>query len=65
MDNVKEVIAKFESESESKVIFAVEAGSKAWGFPSRDSDHDLRLVYFRPEYKKRRLGLPKRHRRKV
>lgn len=31
-----------------KVLLAVESGSRAWGFPSPDSDYDVRLVYQRP-----------------
>lgn len=30
-----------------KVIYAAEAGSRAWGFPSIDSDYDIRLIYVR------------------
>ncbi|MEM9668663.1 MAG: nucleotidyltransferase domain-containing protein [Pseudomonadota bacterium] len=37
-----------EAEHDVKVIFAIESGSRAWGFPSPDSDYDARFVYARP-----------------
>jgi predicted nucleotidyltransferase len=31
-----------------RVLLAVESGSRAWGFPSSDSDWDVRFLYLRP-----------------
>ncbi|EEL52326.1 MULTISPECIES: nucleotidyltransferase domain-containing protein [Bacillus cereus group] len=41
-------LEKIEKENNVKILFAVESGSRAWGFPSKDSDYDVRFVYIHP-----------------
>lgn len=38
-----------EREHGVKILLAIESGSRAWGFPSPDSDYDCRFVYIRPQ----------------
>ena len=37
-----------ESEESVRIFYACESGSRAWGFPSADSDWDVRFIYVRP-----------------
>ncbi len=34
-----------EKEKQIKILLACETGSRAWGFPSPDSDYDIRILY--------------------
>lgn len=37
-----------ENEQRIKIVYAVESGSRGWGFASRDSDYDVRFIYVHP-----------------
>jgi uncharacterized protein len=42
---VNALLDQLESDRHVRVLFAVESGSRAWGFASPDSDYDVRFVY--------------------
>ena len=41
-------LAAVEQTERVRLLVAVESGSRAWGFPSPDSDYDVRFIYVRP-----------------
>lgn len=45
---IKEKLTEIESEHGVHILLAVESGSRAWGFESRDSDYDVRFIYKHP-----------------
>jgi uncharacterized protein len=44
-EHIVEVLKQIEQEYEVKILYACESGSRAWGFPSKDSDYDVRFIY--------------------
>ena len=47
-DQIAARLAEIEVEYHVTVPYACESGSRAWGFPSADSDYDVRFVYVHP-----------------
>ena len=41
-------LAKMAEEEGVRILYACESGSRAWGFPSTDSDYDVRFIYAHP-----------------
>ncbi len=42
---IKDKLKELEEKHQVKVLYACETGSRAWGFPSPDSDYDVRIIY--------------------
>ena len=42
---IEKALARIEADHDVTILFAIESGSRAWGFPSPDSDYDVRFVY--------------------
>lgn len=50
-DAILTALREIELEHDVRVLYAVESGSRAWGFASADSDFDVRFIYAnRPEW---------------
>jgi predicted nucleotidyltransferase len=44
-EKIKKYLSDLEKEKGIEILLACETGSRAWGFPSPDSDFDVRVIY--------------------
>ena len=56
---IKEKLREVEKEYGISILLACETGSRAWGFPSPDSDYDVRFIYRYPASNYLALDNPK------
>lgn len=45
MEEIKSRLIEIAEKKKIKMLYACETGSRAWGFPSPDSDYDVRFIY--------------------
>jgi len=45
---IQSALQTIETNKSVKILYACESGSRAWGFPSADSDYDVRFIYLHP-----------------
>jgi predicted nucleotidyltransferase len=45
---IQQKLREIEQQENVCIFYACESGSRAWGFPSADSDYDVRFIYIHP-----------------
>jgi predicted nucleotidyltransferase len=45
---INKILESIEKRYNVKIIFAIESGSRVWNMASKDSDYDVRFVYYHP-----------------
>ena len=46
---IRNKLTEIEKTHDVTILYAVESGSRAWGFESTDSDYDIRFIYAHPK----------------
>jgi len=49
MKEIQEKLHAIQEQENVQIFYACESGSRAWGFPSQNSDYDVRFLYVRPK----------------
>lgn len=47
LPTIQQKLRELEATHQIRILYACESGSRAWGFPSPDSDYDVRFIYAR------------------
>ena len=48
LPEINTLLSRIETTHGVRIVYAVESGSRAWGFASPDSDYDIRFIFIRP-----------------
>ncbi|MCL2649869.1 MAG: nucleotidyltransferase domain-containing protein [Candidatus Azobacteroides sp.] len=49
IQEIQHKLKEIEQQYNVRILYACESGSRAWGFPSTDSDYDVRFIYTLPK----------------
>lgn len=58
---IKQTLQALEQQHDIDIIYACESGSRAWGFPSPNSDYDVRFIYVHPRDRYLDIDHPSSH----
>lgn len=47
-DEIQQLLTDIETKHNVRILYAAESGSRGWGFPSTDSDYDVRFLFAQP-----------------